>query len=87
MNIEKITLVQQAIVNFLENNQGNEVYTNLCSCGAVTMSTYGSSDEISFSQENAPFIKATNDMIMCNCNHCCNGWGVDVDEEDDEEDL
>lgn len=80
MNIEKMTLVTGAIANFLDNNAGNEVYTNLCSCGAVTMSAYGSSDEINFMSENAPFIKATNDTIMCNCNHCCNGWGVDVEE-------
>ena len=87
MNIEKMTLVNQAIANFLENNQGNGVYTNICSCGAVTMGAYGSSDEISFLQENAPFIKATNYNLMCNCNHCCNNWGVDVDEEDEEEDF
>lgn len=85
MNIEKMTLVQQAIINFLENNQGNEVYTTLCSCGAVTMTAYGSRGEISFLQENSPFIKATNDILMCNCNHCCNGWGVDVEEEEEED--
>ncbi|MCP3681514.1 MAG: hypothetical protein GY861_02395 [bacterium] len=84
MNIEKITLVNEAIANFLENNAGCEVYTSICSCGAVTMSACNSSDEISFLQENAPFIKATNDALMCNCNHCCNSWGVDVEEEEED---
>lgn len=84
MNIEKMTLVNQAIVNFLENNQNNEIYTNLCECGAVTMAAYGSTEEVSFLQESAPFIKPTSDGLMCNCNHCCNGWGVDSEEEEEE---
>lgn len=83
MNIEKITLVNEAIANFLENNAQNEIYTSLCSCGAITMSAYNSSYEFCFMQDNAPFIKPTNTMLMCNCNHCCNDWGVDSEEEED----
>ena len=73
--------INAEIANFIESNEHSEIYTNLCGCGAITMSSYGSQDSIQFLQENAPYIKPTNDMIMCNCNHCCNNWGLDVEEE------
>ena len=88
MNIQKMTLVNEAIANFLQDNQGNEVYTSLCSCGAITMSCYGcNTGEISFLKENAPFISPTNTIEMCNCNHCCNGWGVDSEDDEESEDF
>ena len=83
----QITEVTEAISEFLDSHRNQEVETNLCSCGAITMTTFESSDSIQFISENAPFIKSTNNMILDNCNHCVNNWGVDIDEEyEDEED-
>jgi hypothetical protein len=82
-----IVEVTDAISEFLDSHRNQEVETNLCSCGAITMTTFESSDSIQFKSENAPFIKPTNDMVLDNCNHCANNWGVDIDEEyEDEED-
>ncbi len=67
------------IAEFLEANESNEVYTSLCSCGAITMSFYQvNNTEISFLQSNAPFIKPTNDIVGHNCNHCTNESGIDA---------
>ena len=77
------TLVNQAISQFLETNQSEEVTTNLCECGAITMSA---SSEICFLKENAPFIGATNTSIYSDCNRCVNGWGIDAEETEEEED-
>ncbi len=71
------------IAQFIESVGTQEIYSSLCSCGAITMGCYGSnSAEVSFKQDNAPYIKPTNDVEMCGCNHCCNGWGLDINNEE-----
>ncbi len=68
--------VNEAIANFISSAQGMEITTTLCECGAVTMSAYESSEQITFLATNAPYIGFTLNET-CGCNRCHNGWAID----------
>lgn len=70
-----------ALSDFMLSAGEQEIYSSLCNCGAITMSCYGTNDlSLSFKAETLPFIKPTNDIIACNCNHCVNNWGIDIEQ-------
>ena len=78
--------IQAQVIDYLEANKDSEIYTSLCSCGAITVSNYANRDEVSCMAERVPFIKPTSDIVMSACNHCVNDWGLDSEPEDEGED-
>lgn len=77
-------VVAEAISEYLNNHKHADIEVSECSCGAMTMINFKNSESISFKKENAPYISATSDGLLHNCNHCANDWGVDVEFEEEE---
>ncbi|MCF1457814.1 MAG: hypothetical protein LPH21_09700 [Shewanella sp.] len=85
-NTHLLREVAGGIADFRASNKGREVYVHKCQCGALTMSVIENHESAVFMHENAPYIQPTNDVEMCNCNHCVNNDGLDIEYEEDFED-
>lgn len=75
------------ILEFMFDHAADDLYINECKCGAFTISGISTKEEIAFSgdtqDECVPFLRA--DTMTDNCNHCVNNWGIDIEDEEEED--